>query len=87
MSNQTKSSIWNLDDGYTIHSNDNDIPFDVIPARTSGVSYYHRLILRLHILNKDFKSCPYGKITEGSFIVSIDILICILNYELHKLFL
>lgn len=77
--NLTKEPIWNLDDGYTIQYNDDDFPFDVIPARTSGVSYYHRLVLRLPIMNNDFQSCPNRNLIEGFFVVSTDRIMFVLN--------
>jgi hypothetical protein len=42
----------------------------VIPARTSGVTYNHRLKLTLHTLDGDFLSCANLGIEGGSFLVS-----------------
>lgn len=42
---------------------------DEYPARTTGVSYYHRLKLRLHSLRDEFLSCPNRTFTDGFFLV------------------
>lgn len=64
----TIKSNWNLDDGYSLYLN-NNVLLNVIPARTGGISYYHRLKLILHTLEDTFFSCP-PLTTEGSFLVS-----------------
>jgi len=43
---------------------------DMIPSRTSGVSYNHRVKLMLHSLEDDFISCANLGIKGGSFLVS-----------------
>jgi len=63
----TEQSNWNLDDGYSLYLN-NNVLLNVIPARTGGISYYHRLRLMLHTVDKQFLSCPnFNK--KGSFVV------------------
>lgn len=53
----TQRSYWNLDDGYSFYLGDN-ILTEVIPPRTGGTSYYHRLRLMLHVLDDQFLKCP-----------------------------
>lgn len=68
----TGRSIWNLDNGYS-HYLDDGMLIDVIPARTGGTSYYHRLTLTLHILDGLFIRCPVSSNNhrmDGSFVVS-----------------
>ncbi|XP_022161246.1 pickpocket protein 28-like [Myzus persicae] len=52
----TEKSNWNLDDGYPPNS-ENDLLVNINPARTSGVSHYHRLRLTINILDQEFFSC------------------------------
>lgn len=67
--NITEISKWNIDDGYSSYSDD-DILVDSFPARTNGVSYYHRLKLFLFSNDDEFVSCPNSRLT-GFFFVSI----------------
>ncbi|KAF0750068.1 pickpocket protein 28-like [Aphis craccivora] len=52
----TEKSNWNLDDGYPRNS-ENDLLVNLNPARTSGVSYYHRLRLMINMLDQEFLKC------------------------------
>jgi hypothetical protein len=63
-------SNWNLDDGYSFYSKQHTI-VDVTPARTSGVSYNHRLRLMLHTSDDDFLSCANLGIEKSRFVVRI----------------
>jgi len=38
---------------------------DVTPARTGGISYYHRLRLMLHMFDDQFLGCPNNNIENG----------------------
>ncbi|XP_060849633.1 pickpocket protein 28-like, partial [Rhopalosiphum padi] len=62
-------SNWNLDDGYSFYSKQHTI-VDVTPARTSGVSYNHRLRLMLHTSDDDFLSCANLGIEKGRFVIT-----------------
>ncbi|XP_029346567.1 uncharacterized protein LOC115034291 [Acyrthosiphon pisum] len=42
----------------------------MIPSRTSGVSYNHRVRLMLHALEDDFLSCAYLGVKGGSFLIT-----------------
>lgn len=70
MYNNTAKSNWNVEDGYSFESNQRDF-VDVIPARTSGVSYYHSLRLILHSLYDDYLGCDILGVKGGSFVVRI----------------
>lgn len=59
---------WNLDDGYLLNSNNDNMLMKMIPFRTGGTSYYHRLKLVLHNLNDVFMDCP-NRGLESSFVV------------------
>lgn len=76
----TEKSKWTLDDGYSLLS-DKNVLFNIIPARTSGVSYYHRLRLKLHTTENGFSVCPNTKFDEDFFLVRI---LCISNYFMSK---
>lgn len=65
----TERSNWNLEDGYLFYANQPNL-MDMIPSRTSGVSYNHRVKLMLHSLEDDFISCANLGIKGGSFLVS-----------------
>ncbi|KAL4090752.1 hypothetical protein QTP88_025529 [Uroleucon formosanum] len=52
-------SAWNLDDGYP-PSSENDYLVNINPARTSGVSNYHRLRLMINTMDQEFLSCSSG---------------------------
>lgn len=69
----TEKTYWNLEDGYSSYTNQ-PILTHVIPARTSGVSYNHRLRLMLQSSNDDFLSCADLGIEGGSFLVRYMIL-------------
>lgn len=58
-------SKWNIDDGYPLK---NGILLNILPGRTSGVSYYHRLRMILHTMEDDFISCP-NKFSPDYFLV------------------
>lgn len=75
----TLHSKWTEDHGYNFYSHDN-IQLDEIPARTSGISYYHRLVLRLHSFS-DFLGCPDHNYMEGFYIVSLGFLIFICYFK------
>jgi len=69
----TEKSKWNIDDGY-LHYLDKNILVNVVPARTSGVSYYHRLKLFLFLKDEEFVGCPNNRL-ENFFFVSFILLI------------
>lgn len=62
------TSSWNTDDGYSKFRNQSTLG-DVWPARTSGVTYYHRLRLVVHSKIGDFLDCPIS-LVDGYFLVS-----------------
>lgn len=64
----TEKSKWTLDNGYSLFSDKDDL-FSVTPARTSGVSYYHRLRLKLHTTENAFSVCPNNDFNEDFFLV------------------
>jgi len=64
----TEKSYWNLEDGYSFYVNQPN-RIDMIPARTSGVTYNHRIRLMLHALEDDFLSCANLGVSGGSFLV------------------
>jgi hypothetical protein len=66
----SEKTLWNLDDGYSSYS-DTDLLIDVVPSRTSGVSYYHRLRLNLHTNTDEFLRCPQLNLRDGYFSVCI----------------
>jgi len=61
-------SKWTFDDGYSLFS-DKNVLFSVTPARTSGVSYYHRFRLKLHTIENEFSVCPNNGFSEDFFLV------------------
>ncbi|KAL5233284.1 hypothetical protein ACI65C_000694 [Semiaphis heraclei] len=63
-------SKWTLDVGYSLLSDEN-VLFNIIPARSNGVSYYHRLRLKLHTTENGFSICPNSKFDEDFFLVII----------------
>ncbi|XP_029345801.1 pickpocket protein 28-like [Acyrthosiphon pisum] len=65
-----QGSKWTFDDGYSLFS-DKDVLFSITPARTSGVSYYHRLRLKLHTTENEFSACPNNDFNEDFFLVII----------------
>jgi len=69
----TEKTYWNLEDGYSSYINQ-PVFVNVIPARTSGVSYNHRLRLMLQSSDDDFLSCADLGIEGGSFLVRYMIL-------------
>lgn len=72
----TEKSNWNLDDGYALYLNDS-MPVDVIPFRTGGNSYYHRLRLVMHSLDDKFLSCSNRYLVSG-FVVRKKYILCLL---------
>lgn len=66
-------SKWNLDDGYSAYSDNDNLLTNherVNPLRMSGVGYYHRFRLMLHSLqNDEVFNCPKIDIGNGSFMV------------------
>ncbi|XP_027844875.2 pickpocket protein 28-like [Aphis gossypii] len=62
----TERSNWNLDDGYPRNS-ENDLLVNINPARTSGVSYYHRFRLMINMLDQEFLSCS----SENFFFITL----------------
>ncbi|VVC43318.1 Epithelial sodium channel [Cinara cedri] len=68
-------SKWNLDEGYSMYSGKDDLVSNhylVIPARTSGASYYHRFRMVLYSLQKDeIQSCPNTDLADGSFLITL----------------
>ncbi|CAI6361039.1 unnamed protein product [Macrosiphum euphorbiae] len=66
----TEKSKWTLDNGYSLFS-DKDVLLSVTPARTSGVSYYHRLRLKLHTTENAFSVCPNNDFNEDFFLIMI----------------
>ncbi|XP_050060299.1 pickpocket protein 28-like [Aphis gossypii] len=65
----TEKTYWNLEDGYSSYMNQ-PVLVNVIPARTSGVSYNHRLRLMLQSSDDDFLSCADLGIEGGSFLIT-----------------
>lgn len=65
--NNTETSKWNIDDGYSSYSDD-DILVDSVPSRTNGVSYYHRLKLFLFSNDDEFVNCPNSRLTDFFFV-------------------
>lgn len=61
-------SNWNLDDGYSLNSDNGFMHSNNIPFRTGGISYYHRLRLKMHNFDKEFSGCP-NRALEHSFLV------------------
>lgn len=61
----TEKSNWNLDDGYPPNS-ENNLLVNINPARTSGVSHYHRLRLMINTLDQEFFGCS----SKSNFFVS-----------------
>ncbi|XP_025415513.1 pickpocket protein 28-like [Sipha flava] len=66
----SEKTLWNLDDGYSSYS-DTDLLIDVVPSRTSGVSYYHRLRLNLHTNTDEFLRCPQLDLRDGYFSIAL----------------
>lgn len=73
----TEKFRWNIEDGYSFLT-ENDILLNTIPARTGGISYYHRLRLMLHMYDGRFLECPYGD-AENHFMVRIIIILLYSN--------
>lgn len=65
--NYSETSKWNIDDGYSFYSDD-DILIDSVPARTNGVSYYHRLKLFLFLNDAEFVNCPNNSFDDFFFV-------------------
>ncbi|KAL4090753.1 hypothetical protein QTP88_025530 [Uroleucon formosanum] len=65
----TKRSYWNLENGYSFYENQPNL-MDVIPFRTSGVSYNHRVKLMLNALENNFLSCANLGVSGGSFLIT-----------------
>lgn len=63
--NYSKRSEWNLDYGYSNHNF-----LDVYPLRSSGVSYYNRLSLKLNAINDEFLECPNRAFKDGNMMVN-----------------
>lgn len=74
----TERSNWNLDDGYPRNS-ENDLLVNLNPARTSGVSYYHRLRLMINMLDQEFLRCS----SENFFFVRKNNKICEHNCTIY----
>lgn len=74
----TEQTYWNLEDGYSYYINQPAL-VNVIPARTSGVSYNHRLRLMLESSDDDFLSCADLGIEGGSFLVRYMIFLNIMS--------
>lgn len=69
----TKRSYWNLENGYLFYENQPNL-VDVIPFRTSGISYNHRVKLMLNALEDNFLSCANLGVNGGSFLVRYTVL-------------
>jgi len=68
----TEKIRWNVEDGYSFLT-DNDMLVDVTPARTGGISYYHRLRLMLHMFDDRFLGCHNSGMEDG-FVVRKNVL-------------
>lgn len=81
-----KISIWNLDNRYSLYSNNDNMLVDVFPFRTGGISYYHRLRLMMHNMDNAFLGCPNHGLKSSFFVRNkiLNILLCLKELELYS---